>query len=179
MTQRRSPYDVHPVDIPESQPPRLDVIGDALKDAEKKGRQDPADDVSKSTVEVNSETAELARAQKIAPGQQLKPEEEERNKNRPAGIRQRPKEEARSIHLKTKIIAFFWSRPATLIQNWFKSGSNYVNYKNYISLAVWITWIIIPILYGLYLIPSILLGSIFLMGIFYFFQFEIMYFLDR
>jgi hypothetical protein len=147
------------------------MIDDTIKD-EKKGRQDPADNGPKSSVAAKSEAAELARVQRLAPGQQLTLEDEERNKNRSQRIRQRPKEEARSIHLKTKIIAFFWSRPSALIQNWFKSESNYVNYKNYISLAVWMAWVIIPLLYGLYLIPSMLLGSIFLMGIFYFFQFE-------
>jgi hypothetical protein len=179
MARRRSPWDIPPVKIPKWEPSRYGLMDDAIREDERQRRREIAEDVSRSTIIANREIAANARSERIAREQQLQREEDERYWNSPEGIRQRQKENDRSIHLRKKIITFFWSRPINLIQNWFQSKSNYVDYKNYVSISVWIAWIIIPIVYGLFLFPAVLFGSIFLMCIFYFLQFEIKYFINR
>ena len=186
MARRKSSWDIPKIDIPKWNAPRSGYLEDAYRESERRYKDNLAVDhkiseieANRSTIEANREIAANARSERIAREQQIQREAAERYWNSPEGIRQRNKEEARSIHLRSKVIAFFWSRPINLIQNWFQSKSNYVDYKNYVSISVWIAWIIIPIVYGIFLFPAVFFGSIFLLCLFYFLQFEIKYFINR
>jgi hypothetical protein len=107
--------------------------------------------------------------------QRERQEAEIRYRNSPEGKAKIQKDMARRYYFKVRIIDFFFKRPINLINKFVKKVNNDVNYKNYISLIVWLLWIFTTIIYGLTNSIPLIGLTVGIIFVFYYLKFEVIY----